>query len=215
MSVDRLSPWKITRAGKGRHDEVRPQAAPQARTRGHLHPGSLAPFDQWPGPAFTPAELRCTAKLQRYKLRETTGVCMAEQGASVVVQRRVEWPDTDAAGHYHHSTVVRWVEAAESVLHERLGLTELFGVVPRVRYEADYLEQLWFRDVVDVELRVAAVGRTSVRYEFEVRRAGRVAARGAMVAVNSDPAQGGAQPWPEDVRKKLLESGPQRPELIG
>ena len=36
--------------------------------------------------------------------------------AAVLVQRRVEWPDTDAAGHYHHSTVVRWVEAAEAVL---------------------------------------------------------------------------------------------------
>jgi len=36
--------------------------------------------------------------------------------ASVVVDRRVEWQDTDAAGHYHHSTVIRWVEAAEAVL---------------------------------------------------------------------------------------------------
>lgn len=138
----------------------------------------------------------------------------ASEPAAVVVQRRVEWPDTDAAGHYHHSTVVRWVEAAESVLHERIGLLDLFGVVPRVRYEVDYLARLWFRDVVDIELRVARVGRTSVTYGFEVRRGDEVAARGSMVAVNSDPRVGGTTPWPDEVRKALLESGSQAPELI-
>ena len=73
---------------------------------------------------------------------------------TIRVERTVEWPDTDAAGHYHHSSVIRWVEAAESELHLALGLPELFGHVPRVHYEVDYLERLWFRDKVVVELRV-------------------------------------------------------------
>ena len=34
---------------------------------------------------------------------------------AIRVERTVEWPDTDAAGHYHHSSVIRWVEAAETV----------------------------------------------------------------------------------------------------
>jgi len=41
--------------------------------------------------------------------------------ASVVIERRVEWPYTDAAGHQHHSVVMRWVEEADTALHERLG----------------------------------------------------------------------------------------------
>jgi acyl-CoA thioesterase FadM len=134
--------------------------------------------------------------------------------ASVIVQRRVEWPDTDGSGHYHHSTVIRWVEAAESVLHERLGLLDLFGVLPRVRYEVDYLARLWLRDVVDIALRVSAVGRTSLTYKFEVRRGDEVAARGSVVTVSSDPRIGGTTPWPDEVRKALLESGRQPPELI-
>jgi acyl-CoA thioester hydrolase len=138
----------------------------------------------------------------------------ATNPASVVVQRRVEWPDTDAAGHYHHSTVIRWVEAAESVLHERLGLLDLFGVVPRVRYEVDYLARLWFRDIVDIEIRIAEVGRTSVTYGFEVRCGGEAAVRGSMVAVNSNPRVGGTTQWPDEVRKVLLESGPQTPEVL-
>ncbi len=43
--------------------------------------------------------------------------------ASVVIERRVEWPDTDAAGHQHHSVVMRWVEEAEAALLEPLGLS--------------------------------------------------------------------------------------------
>ncbi len=81
--------------------------------------------------------------------------------------RRVEWPDTEAAGHYHHSAVIRWVESAEAVLYEQLGLRELFGRIPRVRYEVEYAERLWFGDLVDVTLTVTELGRTSIRYSFE------------------------------------------------
>jgi acyl-CoA thioesterase FadM len=119
----------------------------------------------------------------------------------VTIERTVEWPDTDAAGHYHHSSVIRWVEAAEAALHERLGLPELFGIVPRVHYEVDYLERLWFRDRVTVTLEVAEVGRTSLRYVFQVDRDGQPAARGEMVCVRADAE--GAAPWDDDVRRAL------------
>lgn len=67
--------------------------------------------------------------------------------------------------------------------------------MPRVRYEADYLDRLWFRDVIDIEVNVADVGRTSVIYTFAVRRDDAVVARGRMVTVRSDPvAGGGSQP---------------------
>jgi acyl-CoA thioester hydrolase len=126
------------------------------------------------------------------------------QKPSVTIERMVEWPDTDAAGHYHHSSVIRWVEAAEAALHSQLGLDELFGSVPRVRYEVDYLTRLWFRDVVQVTLEIAEVGRTSLAYAFIVRRDGEAAARGRMVCVNSDPKGTGGAAWPDDVRARLL-----------
>lgn len=132
--------------------------------------------------------------------------------AAVLVQRRVEWPDTDAAGHYHHSTVVRWVEAAEAVLYERLGLSELFGRIPRVRYEVEYAARLWFGDIVDIVLGVAELGRTSITYAFEVRRDDQVVAAGRMVAVSSDPANGGTEPWTDQVRKAFTTSGGLSPE---
>lgn len=132
--------------------------------------------------------------------------------AAVLVQRRVEWPDTDAAGHYHHSTVVRWVEAAEAVLYQRLGLSGLFGRIPRVRYEVEYAARLWFGDVVDIVLGVGELGRTSITYAFEVRRDDQVVASGRMVAVSSDPADGGTEPWTDQARKAFTTSGVLAPE---
>ncbi|GGQ22979.1 hypothetical protein GCM10010215_54470 [Streptomyces virginiae] len=134
---------------------------------------------------------------------------------SVVVERRVEWTDTDAAGHYHHSTVVRWVEAAEAVLLHRLGLSHLFGSTPRVHFEADYRARLWFGDTVRTELRVTKVGSASLHYAFTVRgEQGGEAATGRMVIAHSAAHATGSTPWPADVRDLLGAAGPQQPELL-
>ncbi|MEV0989155.1 acyl-CoA thioesterase [Streptomyces sp. NPDC049949] len=134
---------------------------------------------------------------------------------SVVVERRVEWPDTDAAGHYHHSTVVRWVEAAEAVLLRRLGLAHLFGSTPRVHFEADYRARLWFGEAVRIELSVAKVGSSSLTYVFTVQgEEGVEAATGRMVIAHSAARATGTTPWPADVREVLTRSGPQAPELF-
>ncbi len=134
------------------------------------------------------------------------------------MQRRVEWADTDGAGHQHFTAVLRWLEEAETCLHERLGIIDrTWGHIPRVRLEVDFTARLYFRDVVDVELRVLEVGRSSVRYAFSVRRGQDLAARGSMVVVHcdSDPARGQPQEWPDDVRAALTTGGEQLPEVLG
>ncbi|MBT2469830.1 acyl-CoA thioesterase [Streptomyces sp. ISL-66] len=133
---------------------------------------------------------------------------------SVVVERRVEWQDTDAAGHYHHSTVVRWVEAAEAVLLRRLGLAHLFGSTPRVHFEADYRARLWFGETVRTELRVTKVGTSSLHYAFTVRGEGdEPAATGRMIIAHSASRATGSTAWSDDVREVLTAAGPQAPEL--
>ncbi|WP_323185633.1 thioesterase family protein [Kitasatospora sp. NBC_01287] len=129
-----------------------------------------------------------------------------------MVERRVEWSDTDAAGHYHFSAVQRWVEAAEAVLLRRLGLEGLFGSIPRVHFEADYLERLWFGESVHTELRVARVGRASLGYAFEVRGPNGPAARGKLTVVHAAVGVEGSVPWPDEVRTALTQAGPQDAE---
>jgi acyl-CoA thioester hydrolase len=135
--------------------------------------------------------------------------------ASIIVQRRIEWADTDAAGYYHNATVWRLTEAAEAVLHDRLGIREhTFGRTPRVRSAAGFRAALYFYDLVDVELAVAAVGRTSITYHFAVRRGADLAAEGESVSVLIDRPGGSAVPWPDAWREALTGAGPQRPERI-
>lgn len=115
---------------------------------------------------------------------------------SVRIERRLAWPDTDAAGVWHHSTFWRWVEEAEAELHRRLGVIDhTFGHTPRRHLEAEFLLPLRFDDRVDVSLTVARVGRSSITYEVEVHHEGALAARGTMTAVLV--VGGEATAWPD------------------
>ena len=77
--------------------------------------------------------------------------------------------------------------------------------------QVDYLERLWFRDRVSIELRIAEVGRTSLLYDFEVCRGETPAARGRLVCVQSNPTGQGAQAWPDDVAAILRGESPPAP----
>ncbi|MCD2185773.1 acyl-CoA thioesterase [Actinomycetospora soli] len=115
----------------------------------------------------------------------------------------MEWHDTDAAGHQHHSAVLRWVEAAEAELLRSVGCARLFGRTPRVRHEVDYRSRVFFGDEVETTLRVEALGRSSLTYAFDVACSDRPVASGRLVIVHAPSATGGAEPWPEDVRAAL------------
>jgi len=137
------------------------------------------------------------------------------EAASIRIQRRIEWSNTDASGAWHNSAAFNLMEAAEGALIDRLGMRDdIYGRHPRVHIEADFLAPLWFRDVVDCEVRVAKVGRTSVTYDVEMRRGEEVCVRGRLVAVLLERIGGTPQPWPEECRR-LFESGGRQPgELL-
>jgi acyl-CoA thioester hydrolase len=127
---------------------------------------------------------------------------------AVLVERRVEWSDTDAAGHHHHGAVLRWVESAEAELLRRHGLDWLFGRTPRVHYEVDYHRRLWFGQLVQVELVLTRLGEKSMRFEFEVRSEEGLAASGNVVIAFAEPDAAGASPWPAEVRAALDGAAP-------
>jgi acyl-CoA thioester hydrolase len=130
---------------------------------------------------------------------------------AAMVERRVEWPDTDASGHQHNSAVIRWAEAAEAELLRRNGLEWLWGRTPRVRHEINYRGRLWFGQVVRTRLRVTELGRTSMVYEFEVRGPNGVAADGRIVVVHAEPDQPVATHWPPRVRAAFTDVAPPAP----
>ena len=124
---------------------------------------------------------------------------------------RVEWVDTDAAGIYHNSAVIRFVESAEAALLRECGLVGYFPVAPRVRYEVDFHAPLYFGQEVTTDLDIAHLGSSSMRFEFSIwgeafeGRERQLAAQGAYVTVHIDRTASGAvaAPWPSRWHEEL------------
>jgi acyl-CoA thioester hydrolase len=115
----------------------------------------------------------------------------------------VEWIDTDAAGIYHNTTVVRFAEAAEAELMRTHGVPGYFPVAPRVRYEVEFEASIRFGEEVETRVELIRLGRSSMTFGFEVWRntpdgkPDRRAARGTYVTVHvPDKETGGSTPWP-------------------
>ncbi|MDG4785338.1 thioesterase family protein [Micromonospora sp. WMMD1102] len=134
---------------------------------------------------------------------------MAEP-ASIVTSRRLEWSETDPMGRWHYSTALRFVEHAETSLHQRLGVgMEALRRMPRVNVTVDFLGPLHHTDVAQTALAVEHVGRSSLRYAFSIARDGVDVARGSLTIAWYDPATGRTAPWPEEIRELFTAAGPQ------
>jgi len=122
---------------------------------------------------------------------------------AITIERRIEWMDTDAAGIWHYSTAIRFVEAAETELHRELGIIDrTFGHTPRAHVEFDFHRTVRFDDLIATTLAVSRVGTTSVTYSVTMTCQGDPVASGQVVTVLIDEG-GKPTPWPGQVREAL------------
>ncbi|MEV4754432.1 thioesterase family protein [Micromonospora sp. NPDC049559] len=130
--------------------------------------------------------------------------------ASIVTSRRLEWSETDPMGRWHYSAALRFVEHAETSLHERLGIgSEAFSRMPRLNLTVDFLGPLHYAEVARTALAVEHVGRGSLRYAFTIARDRVDLARGTLTIAWFDPGTGRTAPWPEHIRELFTAAGPQ------
>jgi YbgC/YbaW family acyl-CoA thioester hydrolase len=127
--------------------------------------------------------------------------------ASIAVQRRIEWFDTDASGHYHHAAALRLVEVAETALLGRLELRDRIGCLPRVHLNVDFHRPLLFGEMVTIEIKVAKLGRTSITYQFRIIKEEQICASGDVTAVLLNRPLGRPRPWPAGERALLAGAG--------
>ncbi len=104
---------------------------------------------------------------------------------------QVRFSDVDLLGHVNNVRYFDYVhEAQVEVMSGVFQEARISGTVEMVvvRSEMDHLGQVNLRpEPYDVWSRVAAVGRTSVTFESEIRDGDRVMARSRVVEVNVDP----------------------------
>ena len=123
-------------------------------------------------------------------------------GAQVEIVRRLEWVETDAAGHQHYAAAFRWVEECESALYRKLNLpTTLFGQIPRVKVTMEYKRRIFFGEVITTRLQVKRIGTSSMELGFTAHVESELAAAGNYIIVHAPVIGEGSQPWPSEWRK--------------
>jgi YbgC/YbaW family acyl-CoA thioester hydrolase len=121
-------------------------------------------------------------------------------------QTRVRFIDTDASTRIHYTAMFRYFEAAEIEFLRSLGITYEVSAgltFPRVHVECDYYLALRHDDLLDIEVRIGAIGRSSVRFEYTAFRERERVARGAIVIACVDTSRGRSIPIPDELRVKL------------
>lgn len=123
-----------------------------------------------------------------------------------ITRRRVEFADTDTGGIVHFSRFFVYMETAEHLFLESLGLSVHErvgdGVVswPRVSAACEYLRPARFGDHLDIVLTVERMGRSSLAFAFEFRRGDEPVARGSTVSVCCAMEAAGPRPIPIPAR---------------
>ena len=121
-------------------------------------------------------------------------------------QTRIRFVDTDASGRIHYTAMFRHFEAAETEfmrsLEVRYSRDEY--LFPRVHVECDFRVAIQYDDLIDIEVFLTKLGKSSVRFKFRTWKTGDLAASGAVVAVCVDAKTQRSMPIPEELRNKLL-----------
>jgi acyl-CoA thioester hydrolase len=131
---------------------------------------------------------------------------------SIVVQRQVEFAETDMAGIVHFSQFFRWMESAEHAFFRQLGLSihsrvgeRTYGW-PRVSCKFDYKRPLTFEDRFETHLELVRVGNSSLTFRCRIVKDGTLMAEGESTSVCVEEASGGVlrkAEIPVEIRTRL------------
>ena len=122
----------------------------------------------------------------------------------------VRFRDCDSMGHTNNAVYLTYLEQTRFAHWRSLwgfGTPQLAPGLPGVilaRVECDYRRPATYGDLLEVRMRVAEIGRTSFRYEYEiVDQAGRTVLTAKTVQVMYDYATEKPVPIPDDIRALL------------
>ncbi len=121
-------------------------------------------------------------------------------------QTRIRFIDTDASGRIHYTAMFRYFESAETEFMRTVGIIYLKHdfTFPRVHVECDFKLALEHDDLIDIEVRLTKLGRSSARFDFRTLKGGELAASGVVVVACMDRKTQRAIPIPEALRGRLI-----------
>lgn len=121
---------------------------------------------------------------------------------------QVRFSETDMFGHVNNTVPITYFEFARIEYMKELGLMQrwlkgdgdLFPVIADM--QVDFTQQVYFDEMLDVHVKIASVGRSSIDVHYWVVNANGetcFTGRGAMVQISK--ATGKGHPWTEEERK--------------
>jgi len=118
---------------------------------------------------------------------------------------RIRFIDTDASGRIHYTALFRYFESAEIEFMRSRGVEYATGSIalPRVHVECDFLLAIQYDDLLEIEVCLTKLGRSSIRFELRAFKGEEVAAHGAVVIVCMDRKTERAIALPPELRDKL------------
>lgn len=136
----------------------------------------------------------------------SVGMSIETVPTPVTVTLPVQWGDQDALGHVNNAVYLRWLESGRIALLGRLDIEanrQANAIVPVLAtVTVHFRRPVTFPAMVEVESRLAKVGRTSLTLEQHVRVQGEEGdvADATSVVVIVDAATGRPHPLPEALR---------------
>lgn len=126
---------------------------------------------------------------------------------SFISQQQVRFAHVDAAGIVFYPRYFEMLNAAVEDYFAQVtgvGFAEMHVErrigVPTVRLNADFSAASRLGDILNFELQVTNVGRSSLELSVDVRCDGEVRFRAGVTLVCMDLDQGRSRPWPDDMR---------------
>lgn len=121
-------------------------------------------------------------------------------------ETRIRFIDTDASGRIHYTAMFRYFESAEIEFMRTLGVSydaRRGYNLPRVHVECDFLRVIGHDDLIQIDVSLTKLGRSSIRFEFQTFKAGELAAKGTVVVACADRDTLRSVPMPAELRQKL------------
>jgi len=124
---------------------------------------------------------------------------------------KVRFSETDALGHVNNVSYFIYFEQARLDYFQELNLMEPLlrspsGMIVTVDLQISYLTQLYFGQKIDVYLRTAQIGRSSLEIEYYIKEleSGNIAAigRGALVYVDRNTNR--SAKIPEEIKEIIM-----------
>ncbi|KMY51158.1 acyl-CoA thioesterase [Peribacillus loiseleuriae] len=122
---------------------------------------------------------------------------------------KVRFSETDMFGHLNNTIPFTYFEEARIEYFKKIGFMQIWLHDGRVEIpvvadlQCDFLEQLFFDDEIDVHVKVARIGNSSIDLHYMGTKEGEVCFTGRGTIVQISKKTGKSVAWTEEMEQKM------------